>query len=130
MATSKELVQQAYDAFAAGDVPAVLGMMDDKIEWNEAEGFPLFDGTFVGPQAVLDNVFMRLGEIGDNFAVVPHQLVADGNTVVALCAYNWSRSSTGAPVSVKAAHVWTVENDKLKTFQQHVDTLMVQQNTD
>ena len=105
MASSKEIVQQAYDAFAAGDVPAVLGMMDDKIEWNEAEGFPLHTGTLIGPQAVLEGVFMRLGEIGDDFAVVPSQLVADGDTVVALCSYNWTRPSNRAAVAVVSRSV-------------------------
>ncbi len=130
MTSSKEVVQQAYDAFANGDIPAVLGMMDDKIEWNEAEGFPLYDGTYVGPQAVLENVFMRLGEIGDDFSVIPSQLVADGDTVVGLCSYNWTRPSTGDRVSVEAAHVWTVADGKLVAFRQHIDTLKVQQNTD
>ena len=49
--------------------------MADDIQWTEADGFPLA-GTYVGPQAVLEGVFMRLGEIGDDFAVVPEQFVA------------------------------------------------------
>ena len=53
---------------------------------TEADGFPLA-GTFVGPQAVVENVFMRLGEIGNEFAAIPDQLVADGDTVVALGRY-------------------------------------------
>lgn len=122
MATNKDLVQSAYEAFAKGDVPAVVGMMDDKIEWNEAEGFPLHDGTFVGPQAVVDNVFMRLGEIGDEFTVTPTQFVADGDTVVALGTYSWTRPS-GDRAEVKMAHVWTVADGKFTSFQQHTDTL-------
>ena len=77
MATNKEIVENAYASFATGDVPAALGAMADDIQWTEADGFPLA-GTYVGPQAVLEGVFMRLGEIGDDFAVVPEQFVADG----------------------------------------------------
>jgi ketosteroid isomerase-like protein len=62
--------------------------MADDIQWTEADGFPLA-GTYVGPQAVLEGVFMRLGEIGDDFAVVPEQFIADGETVVALGSYGW-----------------------------------------
>ena len=79
MATNKEIVEGAYASFAQGDVPAALGAMADGIQWAEADGFPLA-GTYVGPQAVLEGVFMRLGEIGDDFAVVPEQFVADGVT--------------------------------------------------
>src|SRR5664279_2670150 len=55
---------------ATGDVPAVLAGMDPKIEWTEAEGWPLYSGTLVGPQAIVDGVFMRLGEIGDNLSLI------------------------------------------------------------
>jgi ketosteroid isomerase-like protein len=41
MATNKEVIEAAYATFAKGDVPAVLAVMDPKIEWTEAEGFPL-----------------------------------------------------------------------------------------
>src|ERR1700733_8270770 len=64
MATNKEIVENAYASFATGDVPAALGAMADDIQWTEADGFPLA-GTYVGPQAVLEGVFMRLGEIGE-----------------------------------------------------------------
>jgi len=126
MATNKEIVEGAYASFAQGDVPAALGAMDESIVWTEADGFPLA-GTYVGPQAVLEGVFMRLGEIGDEFAVVPDQYVAEGDTVVALGTYNWKHKSTGAPAQVKMVHVWTVADGKLATFQQHVDTVKVRE---
>ena len=124
MATNKELIQNAYASFATGDVPAVLGVMADDIQWTEADGFPL-GGTYVGPQAILEGVFMRLGEVGDDFAAIPDQFVADGDTVVALGHYSWKHKGTGAPASVKMAHVWTVRDGKAVAFQQHVDTAKV-----
>jgi len=120
--TNKEIIEAAYGSFAKGDAPAVLGVMDPKIEWTEAEGWPLYDGTFVGPQAVVDGVFMRVGEIGDNFSVNVGQLVADGDTVVALGTYSWNTKGSGAPAEVKIAHVWTLDGGKVVRFQQHVDT--------
>jgi ketosteroid isomerase-like protein len=78
MATNKEIVEGAYSSFAQGDIPAALGAMAEDIHWVEADGFPLA-GTYVGPQTVLEGVFMRLAEIGDDFAVVPEQFVADGD---------------------------------------------------
>jgi ketosteroid isomerase-like protein len=122
MPTNKEIVDAAYASFAEGDVPAVLAMMDPNIEWSEAEGWPLYDDTFIGPQAIVDGVFMRLGEIGDNFALHVTQLVADGDTVVALGTYTWDRTDSGEPAEVKMAHVWTLDGGKLIRFQQHVDT--------
>ena len=46
MGTNKEILEAFYADFATGDVPAVLGVMADGIEWTEADGYPLA-GTFV-----------------------------------------------------------------------------------
>ena len=126
MPTNKEIVEGAYASFAQGDVPAALGVMAEDIQWTEADGFPLA-GTYVGPQAVLEGVFMRLGEIGDDYAVVPEQFVADGDTVVMLGHYAWKHKSSGEPAVVKMAHVWTVDGGKVVRFQQHVDTVRVRE---
>jgi hypothetical protein len=75
-----------------------------------------------GPQAIVDGVFMRLGEIGDNFSVNVTQLVAEGDTVVGLGTYSWNRNGSGEPAEVKIAHVWTLASVKVTRFQQHVDT--------
>jgi len=122
MPTNKEIISSAYASFAIGDVPSVLAVMDPGIEWSEAEGWPLYDGTFVGPQAIVDGVFMRLGEIGDDFSVNVAQFVAEDDTVVALGTYTWNRKDSGEPAEVKMAHVWTLDNGKITRFQQHVDT--------
>jgi ketosteroid isomerase-like protein len=126
MATNKEIVEGAYASFAKGDINAAFAAMADDITWTEAEGFPLA-GTYVGHQAVLEGVFMRLGEVGDEFAVVPEQFVADGDTVVALGNYTWKHKTSGEPAVVKMVHVWTIDDGKAVAFQQHVDTLQVRE---
>jgi hypothetical protein len=56
-------MQDLYEAFGRGEVPAVLGAMDPGIEWRQAEGHPFQPSgmPFVGPDAIVQNVFMRLG---------------------------------------------------------------------
>jgi len=126
MATNKEIVERAYASFEQGDVPGALGAISVDIVWSQADGFPV-SGTYVGLQAVLEGVLMRQGEIGDEFAVVPEQFVADGDTVVALGSYTWKRKGSGEPAAVKMVHVWTMEGGKAVAFQQHVDTLRVRE---
>ena len=126
MTTNSEILEKAYASFAQGDVPAALSAFADDIHWVEPDGYPL-GGTYVGHQAVVEGVFTRLGEIGDEFAVVPDQLVADGDTVVALGHLSWKHKTSGAPAMVKMAHVWTFEGGKAVTFQQHVDTVRVRE---
>ena len=125
VASNKEIIESAYASFANGDVPAVLGVMDPKIEWTEAEGFPIYSGTLVGPQAIVDGVFMRVGEIGDNFVVVPNRFIAEDDTVVALGTYSWNHKVTGERAEVKMVHVWTLADGKVTRYQQYVDTARV-----
>lgn len=82
MSANTEIIRGLYAAFASGDVPGVLGALDQKIVWTEAEGFP-YGRTYVGPDAVLTNVFAKLGSEWDGFSAVPHSFVSEGDTVVA-----------------------------------------------
>ena len=57
-----------YKAFAKGDIPVVLGLLDEKEVWNEAEGNALADGNpNIGPEDVLNGGFARLGEEHEYF---------------------------------------------------------------
>lgn len=122
--TNKEIIADLYKSFAKGDVPAVVARFDDKIQWTEADGFPL-KGTYTGPQAVVENVFMRLGEFSDNWGVQVERLIADGDTVVADGKYTWNHKKTGEPCEVRMAHIWTLSDGKATTFLQHVDSAVV-----
>jgi ketosteroid isomerase-like protein len=126
MVTNKALIEGLYAGFARGDIPAVLGAFADDIAWVEPDGHPL-GGEFVGPQAVVDSVFMRLGEIGDEFTVVVEQLVADGDTVAALGHMSWKNRRSGAPARVKMVHTWTVEGGKATAFENHTDTVRMRE---
>ena len=119
--TNKDIVHGMYQSFATGDVAAVTAAFADDISWTEADGFPLA-GTYVGPQAVVEGVFMRLGEFSDNWAVEVERYVADGDTVVADGRYTWNHKETGEPCAVRMAHVWTLADGKVTNFLQHVDT--------
>ena len=119
--TNKEIVAGMYASFAAGDVAAVTAAFADDIAWTESDGFPLA-GTYIGPQAVVENVFMRLGEFSHNWGVEVERIVADGDTVVADGKYTWNHKETGDACSVRMAHVWTFADGKATTFLQHVDT--------
>ena len=122
--TNKEIIQGLYQNFAAGNVPAVTAAFADDIVWIEADGFPLA-GTYIGPQAVVENVFMRLGELGDNWAVTVDRYIADGDTVATDGKYSWNHKETGEPCEVRMAHVWTLADGKATSFLQHVDSARV-----
>lgn len=124
--TNKEIIQGLYKSFASGDVASVTAGFADDIAWTEADGFPLA-GTYIGPQAVVENVFMRLGEFSDNWAVDVERYIADGDTVVADGKYTWNHKGTGEHCEARMAHVWTLADGKATGFLQHVDTARVRE---
>lgn len=119
-----QIIQGLYAAFGRGDGGAVLGMFDDAIVWNEAENFPYADrNPYVGPQQVAEGVFGRIVTEWDGFTVTPQQYVDGGDTIVALGRYTGIFKATGVPVDAQFAHVWTISNGRIVSFQQHTDTL-------
>lgn len=125
MTTHSETINTLYAAFASGDIPTVLAAFAPDISWTEAEGFP-YGGTYIGPEAVLQNVFMKLGSEWDGFAAVSHELVAEGETVVALGEYSGTYKATGKSFSAPFVHVWKFKGGSIASFTQHTDTAVVQ----
>jgi len=119
-----ELIKNLYQAFAQGDIPAVLQSFDENIEWTEAEGFP-YGGTYRGGEAILQNVFMKLATEWTNFEAVPDELLDAGEKIVALGNYSGSFKATGKSMTAPFAHVWSIQNGKIVSFVQYTDTLKV-----
>lgn len=126
MAGQAETIAGLYAAFARGDVPTVLGALAPDVRWTEAEGFP-YGGTYVGHDAVLQGVFMRLGSEWDGYAAVPREYVVGPDIVVALGEYSGTYKATGKHFRAPFVHVWRFADDRVASFQQHTDTAVVQQ---
>ena len=118
------VAEQFYASIAQGDVPAVLGLLDDAITWTEAAGFP-YAGVYTGPQAVLEGVFVRLNTEWDGFQAVPDQIVDDGETVVATGWYEGTYKATRKPMTARFAHVMQLRDGKIVRFEQIVDSARV-----
>jgi uncharacterized protein len=122
--TNLKAVKAVYQGFATGDIPTVLGVLSPDIAWTEAEGFPL-GGTYHGPKAVLEGVFMRLGSEWEGYAAVPDEFIESGDTIVVLGKYSGKYKKTGKSFQANFAHVWKMQDGKAAQFIQYVDTLLV-----
>ena len=124
MSANLDLIRAIYEAFAAGDVPAVVARMAPEIVWNEAENFPYADGNpYRGPDAILGGVFARLGSEWDGFAAVPDEFLDAGNAIVVLGRYRGTFRATGRALDAQMVHVWRVREGKAAAFQQYTATL-------
>lgn len=123
MTAPRDFIRSLYDAFARGDAETVLGMLDENVEWKEAEGGPLAeDNPYIGPQAVAEGIFGPLTTDMEGFTVTPKQFVAEGPDVVALGRYTGTHKASGEPLDAQFVHHWTVEDGKVTRFQQYTDT--------
>lgn len=122
------LLKSLYDAFGRGDMPAVLGAMSPQMKWYEAEGNPYMPSgeAWVGPDAVLTNLFMKLGTEWDGFTVRPKSFYGAGNSVIVEGRYTGTYKATGKSMDAQVCHVWDVTDGKVTRFQQYVDTAKFQ----
>jgi ketosteroid isomerase-like protein len=117
------VIRELYDAFARGDLPAVLRTFDPHIEWREAEGFVYADGNpYVGPDAVVQGVFGRLATEWDNFTVTPNEILSTTDGAVSFGRYSGVHKRSGRRVDAQFAHVWRIREGKIHGFQQYTDT--------
>jgi uncharacterized protein len=124
-----EMMRQAYEAFGRGDIPTVLGVMDANIEWREAEGNPYQPSgdPWRGPDAILQNLFVKLGADWDGFTVHPKEFHDAGSTVVVEGRYTGVHRATGKSLDCQVCHIWKVREGKVTSFQQFADTAQLQE---
>lgn len=123
-----EIVRGVYEAFGRGDIPSVLGAMDQNVEWREAEGNPYEPSgkAWIGPDAVMQNLFVKIGADWDFFRVQPKEFHDAGDTVVVELRYDAKHKATGKSLDAQVCHVFRVRDGKIASFQQFVDTAQLQ----
>ena len=120
---NRTTVQGMYDAFGRGDIGTVLAALDPTVEWWEAENFIYADNNpYVGPDAVLQGVFARIGGEWEGFLVSPKEVLDAGDTIVGHGYYSGKWRNTGRDVRAQFAHVFTFRDGKIVKFQQYTDT--------
>lgn len=122
-----ELLKDLYAKFAVGDVPAVLAVFDPAIEWSACKGLPYVegDGVYIGPGAVVANVFMKIGENFDGFNIEIKDIFGDGDKVAMAGYYIGTNKVTGNPFKANATHIWKIKDGIITHFFQAVDTALM-----
>jgi ketosteroid isomerase-like protein len=117
-----KVVKQAYDNFKAGNVPALLDLVTERVEWQlpEMEGVPL-GGKRKGRDGVA-GFFSKLAEIEDVISFEVREFIAQGDKVVALGTYAFRVKATRRDFTSDFAHLFTVQNGKIARFQEYMDT--------
>lgn len=121
-ATNTEVVKRIYEVFAQGDVPTFLSLLDAEVKWVEPEGVPLA-GTYVSPNAVLNDVLIPLTSTWDGFTVTPETFMDAGDNIIVLGAITGTNKATEKPLETPYIAVWTLQDGMVVKYQSFVNTV-------
>ncbi|WP_010254460.1 nuclear transport factor 2 family protein [Myroides injenensis] len=96
------------------------------IVWTEAKGFP-YAGTYIGIEAIVNNVFKRLAEEWIDYKFTPQTYISEDNKVIAIGLYTGTYITTNKYFEARVVHIWTLNNHKITSFEQIVDSHIVVQ---
>ena len=113
--TNVGVVQQAYESFGRGDIPAVLDLLTDDVEWTlQGPSIIPWAGTFRRREGIAE-FFSLLGETLEFEQFEPRKFVGQGDTVVVLGHERSVVKQTGRRYEQEWAHVYNLRDGKIAT---------------
>jgi ketosteroid isomerase-like protein len=112
----------AYERFAAGDIPGVLELLDDDVEWSTVPSLP-FGGIYRGPSGAGEHL-ARLPQLYSELTITPEAWIDAGDAVVVQGTYR-GRSVAGTPYETRYLHLWRFRNGKATAFTEAMDSAPV-----
>jgi ketosteroid isomerase-like protein len=124
MRNNLQIIREHYAASGRGDLKGMLADLAPDAAWTEMAGFP-YAGTYIGPQAVADGVFKRIGNDWDGYTFTLERLLDAGDAIVAIGRYSGRFKRTRKSFQCRVAHVWQLSGGKIRKFEQFCDTRLV-----
>jgi len=115
-------VQQVYQAFGRRDVPAILNLLADNVDWEFVGSAKL---PYAGPRrdrAGVADFFAAVAQADDIHVFEPREFIEAGEHVTVL---GWERAralDTGLAFESEWAHVFTVVNGKITRWRGFLNT--------
>jgi len=120
MGANAELVRGAYAAFGRGDIPAIVDLVDDDVEWSAPRTLPQ-GGVFHGRDGVM-KFFESVGAGWETLAVEPEAVDELGaDKVVGIVRLSGTLRG-GKAAGYGSAHVFDVRGNKIVRFREFVDS--------
>jgi hypothetical protein len=116
------MIRSVYEAFGRGDVPAILGMLADDVDWYDP-GPP--EVTHAGRYRGRDDVgrfFSKVGESLDIEAFQQTEFIAKGDRVIVLGSIRAKVKRTGLVYDSEFAMSWTLRDGRVTKWQVYEDT--------
>jgi ketosteroid isomerase-like protein len=119
MGANAGVVAQAYDAFGRGDIAALLGLVDDEVDWHAPKTLPQ-GGTFHGKAGVGD-FFATVAGAWDPLSLDVEGIGEVGDELVVGVVRGDGTRKGGGPSGYGAVHVFNVRGGKITRFREYTD---------
>lgn len=122
MASSLSIVKAAYEAFGRGDIPAILDLVADTVDWNMPGPSSL---PYTGRRTTKEEVkrfFAEVAELDDIQKFEPREFIDAGPHVTVLGWERFISRADGKVVETEWIHVFTVIDGKVTRWQGIYDT--------
>ncbi|MES2889984.1 MAG: nuclear transport factor 2 family protein [Pseudomonadota bacterium] len=125
MPTNLDIIRSTYEGSSEDNGRNLLAVLAPDASWTEAAGFP-YAGTYIGPEAIVAGVFKRLATEWEGYQAKVHTYLADGDRVAAFGVYSGTYRATGKAMTATFAHLYRIQDGKIATMEQYVDSHKVQ----
>lgn len=126
MESNLDIIRATYEGASEENGKNLLAALAPNATWTEAAGFP-YAGTYIGPEAIIANVFQRLATEWIDYRADVHTYLADGDRVAAFGVYSGTYRKTGKAMTATFAHLYRLKDGKIVSMEQYVDSAMVRQ---
>ena len=120
--TATAVVKRVYEAFLRQDVPSILALVADSVDWEFVGSSPLpYAGRRRDHKGVAD-FFAAVAQSDDVQAFEPREFIESGEDVAVL---GWERATareTGHAFESEWAHIFTVSNGKITRWRGFFNT--------
>lgn len=122
MDTPTAVVQQAYEAFGRGDVPAILKLAAEEVDWELVGPASLaYAGRRRNHKEVAD-FFAAIARADDIHAFEPREFIAAGEHVTVLGWESSTALDSGTKFQSEWVHVFTVKKGKVTRWRGFFNT--------
>ena len=122
MSTPTEVIQQAYAAFGRRDIPAILDMLTDDVDWRfHASTSVPYGGRYTGKEQVRA-WFVTLAESDDIQKFEPREFLEGPDHVTVLGWEQTRPRPNGKVFESEWVHVFTFKNGKISRWIGTLDT--------
>ena len=117
MSDPAQVVRDAYDRFGSGDIPGLLEMMSEDVQWDVPKVVPQ-GGSFRGRDGV-GEFFAGVGREWSELHVDSDEIVADDDQAASIGVARGKRAS-GDDASYGFTHLFTVRDGQIVRFREYV----------